>query len=509
VSRVDEIVSEFREQRESGPASVYASDVSEAVAVAERLKALGNAHWFRGQNRDWPKLAPTIWRLPPERLEGAKQQFARLTEWAQLTPGLEELSSDPESLLAVAQHYGVPTPFMDFTTEPDIAGFFATDGGSPEKGVESVIICLDVDEARRRWDDVARERKLPVPELLTLDVPNLWRLEAQHGTFVWCPYDSLDAPFRLDRIIFPSTGSYDLPRGDIYPERESPLELLLKQFFQAEANRGGLGSIAKEWQESGVAVHRLHFEDEEYRAEAFVNAPDPHPSWELESIRPWLALDREYWRDRAAGPEVPLEFMIEEPHLMGMRLAILVGRTCEDDPGLRSASPRWAIAVGDIRDDVRELLQSGLQRVWDGMARLPYNYKDIAWTMGITAALILARVLEGDDDAARDSFFASGTVAVHIARRDSRSHACAWATGDAIREAIRDDLEALLVPAERENTFALPFNLLMTARNPRLLFDFDRLTRLFAHQLIPTQVALDLHHPTIFSPARVHVIGPA
>jgi len=508
VSRIDQIVSEYRDNRQGGFATVRAGDVFEAVAIAERLKVLGEAHWFRGQAKDWPKLAPTIWRLPPERVEDAKQQVARLAEWAHLTPGMEELSAAPDALLAVAQHYGVPTPFLDFTTEPRIAGFFATEGWSQDC-VESVIICLDIEEARRRWQDVARERNLPVPELLTLDVPNLWRLEAQHGAFVWCPYDSLDVPFRLGRILFPAADSCGLARGLVYPQRESPLEQLLKQFFQAEANQGGLEPMIQYMEDRGIAFNKFQFRDEEYMAEAFVSPPDLHPSWKPESIRAWLALEREYWHDCAVGPEVLLEFVVEEPHLMAIRLAHRVIDICEHDPGLRSRSPKWTVTVPYIDDGVKESLRSALQHVWDGMTRLPYTVKEIALAMGTAAGLVVARALEGGGNEAAESFFGSGVIPIVIARSDSRSYARAWAASDAIRKSVRDDFKALLVPSKREDIFEEPFNLLMTARNPRLLFDFNRLTELFGSQIIPTQVALDdPHHATIFSPARVHVIGP-
>jgi len=508
VSRIDKIVSEYRDKRRGGSATVRARDVTEAVAIAERLKALGEAHWFRGQIQDWPKVAPTIWRLPPERLEDAKQQVARLADWARITPGMQELSAAPDALLAVAQHYGVPTPFLDFTTEPRIAGFFATNGYSQDC-VESVIICLDIEEAGRRWQEVARERTLPVPELLTLDVPNLWRLEAQHGAFVWCPYDSLDAPFRLSRILFPATDSCGVAQADIYPQRESPLEQLLKQFFQAEKNRGGLKPMLEYMESQGVAFNSFEFPDDEYSAEAFVRPPEPHPSWEPESIRPWLALEREYWQNCAVGPEVRLEFGVEEPHLMAMHLAIRLMGICEDDPGLRSRSPKWKVAVPYISDEARESLRSTLQQVWDGMTRLPYTIKQIAWAMGTAAGLFVAKAEEGSANKAAEAFFGEVTP-IEVARSDSRSYAGAWVADGAIRKAVRDDFEALLLPLTRENILKYPFNLLMTARNPRLLFDFNRLTELFASQIIPTQVALDdPHHATVFSPARVHIIGPA
>ncbi len=508
MSTVDEIVQQFHDGRRDGQAIVRADDVTQAVAVAERLKALGEVQWFRGQTQDWPKLAPTIWRLPPERVESAKQQFARLADWAQATPGLEELSAVPDTLLAVAQHYGVPTPFLDFTTAPRVAGFFATDGEAPRDGDDSVIVCLDLARAQRLWNDVAAERQQPVPELLPLDVPNLWRLEAQHGAFVWCPYDSLDAPYPLDRIVFPYTGSYDVPRSDVYPERESPLEHLLTQFFQAESNRGGVDSIALMFDEAGVALDSLSFDARPYRAEAFAYPPEPHPSWQSDRVRPWITLDREYWRDCADGPPVQLPILLENPYFMCLRVAWSVAGICRETPDLRIASPRWEVTAEGAGDELRGRLEASVQRVWDGMARLPYLSNEIEMAMAATAALVVARERAGDDDAAAESLFYD-SLTVDIAREGVRAHARAWARHESIRAAVRDDLETLLIPTEREGTFALTFNLLMTARNPRLLFEFDRLRALFAKELIPSQVALDPGHPTFFSPARVDVIGPA
>jgi hypothetical protein len=271
--------------------------------------------------------------------------------------------------------------------------------------------------------------------------------------------------------------------------------------------------------EQGAGFVRCYSEDKEYLPEAFVTTPESHPSWNPESMRPWLALEREYWRDCATGPEVRLEFPVEDPHVMSIQLSRLLSDICQRAPDLRSASPKFAVRTVDggercltslatVDDDVAEDLRFVFQRVWDGMTRLPYTVAQITRAMATAAGLAVARRRERSDDKAAESFFLN-PLAVDIARTDSRAYARAWGTSDAIRAAVRDDFETLLVPAKREQTFALPFNLLMTARNPRLLFDYDRLTKLFAQQLIPTQVALDRRRPTIFSPARVHVIGPA
>jgi len=52
------------------------------------------------------------------------------------------------------------------------------------------------------------------------------------------------------------------------------------------------------------------------------------------------------------------------------------------------------------------------------------------------------------------------------------------------------------------------FNTLMVSRTPSLLFDFGRLSALFARQMIPTQAVFYPDHPLFPTPARLGVIGP-
>src|SRR5215475_5837798 len=198
---VNAIVDEFQRGRRAGRAVVRAADIHQAVDVATRVQQMGEADWFRGQVRDWPALAPTFHRLDEPDLEAAQVRVARFERWTRSIPGLEELVADSDKLIAVAQHYGIPTTFLDFTTEPRVAGFFAGDGDPPPPGVDSCIICLNLRQARETWDSIRSAGvQETVPEPLEIDVSNLWRLEAQHGTFVWCPYDTLDGPYPLDRI---------------------------------------------------------------------------------------------------------------------------------------------------------------------------------------------------------------------------------------------------------------------------------------------------------------------
>ena len=73
--------------------------------------------------------------------------------------------------------------------------------------------------------------------------------------------------------------------------------------------------------------------------------------------------------------------------------------------------------------------------------------------------------------------------------------------------AVRQDFESLLRPERRARTVGHTFNTLMAARTPSLLFDFGKLSALFARQMIPTQAVFYRDHPLFPTPARVEVIG--
>ena len=97
-----------------------AANPIEALELARTLQRDGTHAFFRGQRRDWP-LRPSLFRLTAASRELADQRFHRLYAWARATQGLEPIASE-DCLLAVAQHYGIPTPFLDFTTDPGGGG---------------------------------------------------------------------------------------------------------------------------------------------------------------------------------------------------------------------------------------------------------------------------------------------------------------------------------------------------------------------------------------------------
>jgi hypothetical protein len=64
---------------------------------------------------------------------------------------LQRIAGNDDAMLAIAQHYGLPTNLVDFTTNPRVAAFFATHE-APRPTAEkdsSCIICLDFEELRQ------------------------------------------------------------------------------------------------------------------------------------------------------------------------------------------------------------------------------------------------------------------------------------------------------------------------------------------------------------------------
>jgi FRG domain len=78
-------------------------------------------------------------------------------------------------------HYGIPTEYIDFTTDAGVAGFFAVDTTNLPNEGKSCIFCLNMDDLMSVWDIVKdigsrKEAKANI-ELVRIDVLNLWRLQ--------------------------------------------------------------------------------------------------------------------------------------------------------------------------------------------------------------------------------------------------------------------------------------------------------------------------------------------
>jgi len=197
-----------------GGVEIEASDMAEAIRIASEGRQEGRWDLFRGQsNSDWEITSSAERLSEPGRLD-AVNRVKRFVGWAQGVEGMSEYLSDLDSMFAIAQHYGLPTFFIDFSDDPRIAAFFASDTrATPPDGQTACIYCVNIKEFTHFWDEcgptlfdgVDRTR---YPSFLKINVTNLWRLQQQKGSFLWNPLPRIERFYDFDRIVFPYANNH-------------------------------------------------------------------------------------------------------------------------------------------------------------------------------------------------------------------------------------------------------------------------------------------------------------
>jgi len=488
-------------------------NVSEAVALAEEFKRNGTHDWFRGQVSNWP-LKSSYVRLKEEQLDETMQKLGRFEHWAKQTPGLESLAGHVDSLVAVAQHYGLPTNFVDFTTEPEVAGFFASHG-KPTQGMDSCIMCLDTKDLKDFWSRMMPPQYRP-PEFITLEVANLWRLEAQHGTFLFCPYNNFEAIYDLDRIIFPYTGTVSKPGvEEMYPKRKSNLEILLDQYFMNEKLLEGERTL--QTLEFFRNAHRVAAPEHRCDPELVAGGHIPRDaSWDAVKLDAWLTPRTE--KLAAAVTEEKWDVVVNAdkgPRGLAGEISDYVARRLRDDAGARGKLIRFMFRSGDAALESalnNYALPSSVQRLWDGLRTLPYDDEDIAAGVGNCVALYMCgrNALSESHDFWRAAASACFGDAMEVEfGSDDGSYSRAYVSESGLLGAVRDDIADFLSPEWRDALVGNMTGLLQAVQSPERLFVFERLCKVFAREVAASQVLMrqDEHSAAFFSPARLEAIG--
>lgn len=497
-------------------------NLKSAIALAEQMKANGEANWFRGQTRLWPVLSSFVRRKPDER-QAAIERFTTFYGWIQSMPALADIASDEDMLLAVAQHYGIPTNLIDFTTEPKVAGFFSAHAAPPLGNDEDVscIICLDYAELKELCESVKIvSPDMPEPRAIAMDIPELWRIQAQHGIFLDYPFDEgfERHTFDFDRIVFPterdpSVLSELIPVEDIYPTQKSDLEVLLDQFFMLEKMQIGADAIAPMIQSGQITVHCQAPIPDGIEAECFGSDGLPvHASWARSRLSDWLAPANERWIPISTAPSVHVKYPRDGESRT--RIDVLqrqINKSITDYSALRAGPICWAL-TGVPGDAAR--ITRVLELVWDGLRRWPYTMAEISIALATaveygtlvaknpearfcpTVAEALAKQCLGD------------AIEIEIAMEDG-SYTRGYANGQHLLETVRDDFFAFVTDRWREQIHGIR-NILQIAFNPSRALVFDRLKSVFCTQIVPTQVVLrdeGSGKARLYTPARATRIG--
>jgi hypothetical protein len=465
---------------------VRAASVFDAIQHAEALKASGAYDLFRGQPRDSQPLRTSLARKTPEEREHALKRISRFAAWANSAP--EMAGAHKHELLAVAQHYSIPTNLLDFTTEPRIAGFFASDNLPDDLGDDesSCIICVNSRDLSEYWSSIRIARpELPESLIVRVQIPELWRLQAQRGCFIFLPYAHFERLYSFDRIYFPPhRGEPPVPRDDVYPRQQSSLEAAIDRFLMLEG---------AQWDKTLLdALEQVTWEAPPHGIEVECFGPEglpQHGSWGDSRRAEWASPLPELWTEYSKAPSWPIELPVGgDDSSQVTALAATILQRLLQEPEIRRGPVVW-------RCQDAPYVEEALRLFWDGTRRWPYKIDDLARGVALTA--VFAKVVEGSAEHPSFAHVAEslaerclgGTcIEVEIGVSDG-SYTRGYARSDALRSAVRDDFASYLQPNWRAQVRTIA-HVVQVAAVPDRAFDFEVLSRVFVTEIVPTQVVL-------------------
>jgi hypothetical protein len=447
-------------------------------------------------------LSSYIRRNPAER-EDAIQRFESFVGWAKSVRSLARIASNDDMLFAIAQHYGLPTTLVDFSTEPKVAAFFATHKAPPPPGHEDVscIICLDPDELRAMCSSLRVTRpQLVEPRAVVLDVPDLLRLQAQRGVFLEYPYDESfeRVAFGFDRIVFPTERNPArltrmIPVEDIYPTQKSDLEVLLDQFFMLEQMAEGTAALRRIAKAGTISIHTQAAPPDGIEAECFGNGGLPaHTSWDERHLAKWLHPPNETWTPISSAARLRVQYpKAGKSSTKVQALTQQITQLLLENPASLAGPLKWELV--DASADSRRVTRA-MELVWDGLRQWPYPLAEVAESLAAVVEFGL-RVSEAPD-ACNNPALAEKLVEevfgevmeVEIAIEDG-SYTRGYASYQLLRSAVRHDFHSFLNAKWRPQITDIR-SILQVASNPSHVFVFDQLASVFCTQIIPTQVVL-------------------
>jgi hypothetical protein len=494
-----------------------ARSIKEAIDLALKWKAEGKYDWFRGQTQSW-KVVASFLRQSPTEQNATQEKVDRFFNWVNATKGLQYLADDEDKIVAVAQHYGLPSPFIDFTTNPRIAGFFATDGEDLEIGQECYICCLNTERLKDFWSSIcSTNSEIPMLEFLTPEVDNLWRLEAQEGVFLYCPILYFENFYRLDRIAFPYGARYEIPIEKIYPARKSHLEILLDQFFAKELALEGGKRLINMVQNTGMAM--AVYEPPDLNALGNYFYPERVTlvdSWNEDNLKIWLTPNKEVWAETESKEHWEFECSIRElPTEFRNRIEKNLHLRFSSVSNCREKLVDWSFRFDDDvsqKSEKESIMQQTARRIFDGMRRLPYLDNEVIKSISMGIALTLAWFQSGQSrhEANWRKIFS------HLIPNDMEVEFGTWAgassRGYVSREklfaCLRDDVTNLIKPSYRSQFLSGIVPIIQFIIDPSKIYDFEKFKSIFVEEIIPTQsIIRDLNFPVYFTPAGLEIFG--
>ncbi|WP_422079680.1 FRG domain-containing protein [Ulvibacterium sp.] len=494
----------------------YANDFRSALKLAEELKESGEYDLFRGQRHTFP-IQPSAHRDGVD-IKEVNQRLKKFAEWVHQTPDLNSLHDNENSIIAVAQHYGLKTPFLDFSYSPKIAGFFATDGGI--QGDTGTIICVNKIRFLNSWNDMNQRRYEKEGHILTdiieIDVKNLWRLQAQEGAFLRCHVDPsyLEMFSCFLHIYFPQNPSLEiLDKEKIYPSSKSHLEVLLDQYFLIE----GYPERDKNMQK--IFVHKIHIGREDSTKKEISSffsqnkIPDMHESWLSEFAETWAKEPNERYFSSTSFVEVEISLPdFNNKDDLGNYIFKQLKKVISGRDEFTRSHIKWNIqsedrmqlyvdgegGISKKKDEFTEFTVAEMvNSIYSGMRYLPYSNNQISRTIARYITIISFRLYDVFSD----------PEGIEILGRKVRGRG--FCSKQRILNALRPDFYKLIKKERLNDSGKMDFrDTLYCARYIKSAYTFEKFINLMSEDIIPSTAATPIEGLVInTNPYYLDIIG--
>lgn len=494
----------------------YVDNVNDALELAEHLKETGEYDLFRGQCHTY-EIRPSALRLDVS-AQSVEKNLNEFANWVNRTPDLKSLHGNGNAIMAVAQHYGLKTPFLDFTRSPRIAGFFATDGGKRED--TGTIICLNKKRFKESWEDINRnyykDNNQYLTEIIDIDVNNLWRLQVQEGEFLRCHVDpSLLEMFSCFlHIYFPQRSDTKIfPSEKIYPVEKSHLEVLLDQYFLIASYPDRFERLRAMFEPCYLGTEKM-INSEVVKKFITKKLPEIHESWHRNATKQWMMEPNESYPDQEASENVQLMVLdITDMNSLEVSVEEQLVKIKQHCDSKTRPNINWSVVDNDLNElyytdeggvtsdennmfilfSVADMVNS----IYTGMRYLPYKTKQIIRAIVRYFVFLIFKPYQVIEDC----------VGVEFEGGQVRGRG--FASRSRIIKALMPDFLQLIDPNQLDSNGEIKFkDTLFAARYIKTSFDFDGFLNLFVEDLIPSQAALAIENLIIgVNPLRIDILG--
>jgi len=487
--------------------------LDDAIKLADKWKSQGKFNWFRGQHETWSLKSSLVRYRIENKNTDIKERLDRFFNWFLNQSSLEKFAHNGDSLWAIAQHYGIPTNFIDFTTNPTIAAFFAKSPKKKRNNLWGCVLCLNTHNLK----GVQNFTKKALPnhpflevESLSLEVDYLWRMQAQQGKFLYVPYEGFDKLYPLNRIIFPQIdNNLSISKSSIYPNRKSYLETKLDEYFKEEQMIYNSKRLKKFALECNFEITHLE-NSKNFDPSLFHNAKLPlHTSWNEIKLSSWNNPSYSSYKG-TKFITINLDISNIESDNFRNKLKVLLSKYSKSKTLIK-----WRCSLPQKKISFSRSLNASVNRLWDGLQMHPFSLgeKELAIIHTIRLALKIpasGRQIGKEHSIRKLLNNKISTVLVDVGKEHGISNKVVIDTEN-FNNAIRSDLiNYLKVDYHSYLKYNPVFKMLFVVRNPKFLFDFSLFKIAFISEILPYQIlTCNSSEPIFFNPTEIDIMGIA